>query len=131
MRLLLRDLDPVKPAVTLGATARWHRGAFAIAADPYLQLGLANRDQGNHAQLWLPVYLELALACRWELALHTGWSSELLTIRDDWHIPLGLAARVTATRFLDVAVEAGFATIGGPQNNVKQRAAMLTVAWHD
>lgn len=130
-RLLLRDIDPVKPALTLGATARWRHGRYAIAADPYLQLGLYNRDKGNHAQLWLPVYLEVTVACRWLVAAHVGWNSELIEVNDAWHLPLGGIVRVRATSFLDVGLEAGFSTLGGPQNNIKQRAAMFTVAWHD
>ncbi len=130
-RFLVRDLDPVKPALTAGALLRWRHGRFAIVSDPYLQLGLANREDGNRSQLWLPVYFELAPACAWVLALHTGWNAELITISDNWHIPLALSARVAVVRSLDVALEAGFATLGGPQNNVKQRAAMLTLAWHD
>ena len=130
-RFLVRDVDPVKPAVTLGATLRWRRGRVAIAADPFVQLGLENRAAGNRSQLWLPVYLEVAPACAWLLALHTGWNAALVTIGDDWHVPLALSARVAATRSVDAALEVGFATLGGPQNNVKQRAAMLTLAWHD
>lgn len=131
VRLLVRDLDPVRPAITLGATVRWHAGRFAIASDPYVQVGLANPDRGNRSQLWLPIYLEIAPACAWVLALHTGWNAELITIRDDWHVPLAVSAKVAVTPAFDLAVEAGFSTLGGPQNNVKQRAAMLTVAWHD
>jgi len=130
-RLLLRDVDPMKPALALGATARWRHGRYSIAADPFVQLGLYNRDQGNRTQLWLPVYLELAFACHWLVAVHTGWNAEVAGITDAWHLPLGFAARVSATRFLDIGLEAGFSTLAGPQNNVKQRAAMLTVAWHD
>jgi hypothetical protein len=131
VRALVRDLDPIKPAVTLGALMRWRDGRFAIATDPYLQLGLENRAAGNRSQLWLPVYLELAPACAWVLAVHTGWNAELVTIGDDWHVPLALSARVAVAAGFELAVEAGFPTLGGPQNNVKQSAAMLTVAWHD
>ena len=74
---------------------------------------------------------QFAPACAWLLALHTGWNAELITIRDDWHVPVALSARVAATGALDVALEVGFASLGGPQNNIKQRAAMLTIAWHD
>jgi hypothetical protein len=130
-RFLVRDTDPVKPALTLGALLRWRRGRFAIVSDPYVQLGLANRDEGNRSQLWLPVYFELAPACAWVLALHTGWNAEVIGIGDDWHIPLALSARVAVAWGFEVALEAGFASLGGPQNNVKQRAAMLTLAWHD
>src|SRR5690242_2928985 len=49
VRLLVRDVDPFKPAVTLGALARWTRGRFAIASDPYVRLPLANHELGNRA----------------------------------------------------------------------------------
>ena len=131
LRALVRGTDPFEPAITVGALARWRHGTFAIVGDPYLQLGLANRGAGNRAQLWLPLYGQWSPLCAWTFAVHTGWNSELATIRDGWHIPLALSARVAATSFLDIGVEAGFSTLLGPQNNVKQRAAMLTVAWHD
>src|SRR5690348_8439324 len=34
VRLLVRDVDPFKPAMTLGALVRWTRGRFAVASDP-------------------------------------------------------------------------------------------------
>ena len=128
-RLLLRDVDPVKPAVTLGAMVRWTRGRFAIESDPYLRLGLIKRDEGNRAALFVPIWLAMQPTCRWLLAIHTGWDSELAILRDGWHIPFGLVIRARATMQIDVGVEAGFTSLLGPQNNIKQRAALVTIGW--
>ncbi|MGN6108118.1 MAG: hypothetical protein ACTHU0_23625 [Kofleriaceae bacterium] len=128
-RLLLRDVDPWKPAVTIGALARWTRGRFAITSDPYLRLGLANRDRGNRAALFVPVWLAVQPTCRWLIALHTGWDGELATIRDGWHVPFALAMVVRPTSSIDVGLEAGFPSLLGPQNDQKQRAALFSVAW--
>lgn len=130
-RLLIRDLDPVKPAITLGAAARWRHGRFSIDTDPFVQLPLANNADGNRAQLWLPVYIGIAPACAWRLAVHTGWDGQFYDTADTWHVPVALQARFAATGMFDITAEAGFSTLLGPQNNIKQRAAMLTVAWHD
>ncbi len=128
-RLVLRDLDPVKPALTLGAELRWHHGRYAITGDPYLQLGLANTDRGNRAELWLPVVLAIQPTCRWVVELHTGWNSDLAVARDGWHIPVGLALRAAATRHLELGGAFGFTSLLGPQNNPKQRVAFVTVGW--
>ena len=129
-RLLLRDLDPVKPALTLGATARWQRGRFAVSADPFLQLGLGNNDRGNRAELWIPIVLAIQPTCRWVFELHTGWDSDVAIINEQgWHVPVGFAVRAAATTHLDLGGELGFTSLLGPQNNPKQRVAFVTIGW--
>ena len=128
-RFLVRDVDPWKPAVTLGALARWTRGRFAISADPYLRLGVANRDLGNRATVVVPVWLALQPAARWLLALHTGWDSELATWRDGWHVPMAIDVAHRFTPELDAGFELGFPHVLGPQNNVKIRSATVFVEY--
>jgi hypothetical protein len=128
-RLVLRDLDPWKPAVTVGALARWIRGRYAITSDPYLRLGLAHRELGNRAALFVPIWLGIQPACRWLVALHTGWDTELATWRDTWHVPLGLEVVAQATRRLDIGLAAGFPRLAGPQNNINERAMSITLAY--
>ena len=129
VRLLLRDVDPWKPAVTLGTLARWTRGRFAITVDPFLRLGLANREQGNRAAFSLPGYFGVQPTCRWMIELHTGADGDLAVLRDGWHMPLGLAVTARATTSLDVRVEAGGTQVYGPQVDIRQRHAMVTVAY--
>lgn len=128
-RFLVRDLDPVKPALTLGGEVRWHRGRYAIASDPYLQLGLGNNDRGNRAELWIPIVLALQPTCRWVIELHSGWNSDVAIANDGWHVPIGLAVRAAATHHVDVGLALGFTSLLGPQNNPKQRVAFLTIGW--
>jgi hypothetical protein len=131
LRVLVRELDPVKPAVTLGALVRWTRGRFAIIGDPYLQLGLANTDRGNRHALFLPVTFAVQPLARWELSLRTGFHSDLAVIRDGYHIPIALATRVAAQRdpHVDVGVMLAFASLLGPQNTAKERALFFWVAY--
>jgi hypothetical protein len=128
-RLLVRDISPWKPAVTVGGLVRFTRGRFRIASDPYLRLPLANADQGNRAALMLPVWLGVQPARRWLLELHTGYDGELAVWPDGWHIPFALVTRVRPASQLELALEAGFSSLFGPQNNIKQRAVMLSVGW--
>lgn len=128
-RVLLRGIDPIKPAVTLGAAVRWTGGRFAISSDPYLRLGLANLDRGNRAALVVPVWLAVQPTCRWLVAVHTGWDGELATIRDGWHIPVALVVRARVTAQVEIGVEAGYRSLLGPQNNNGQSAAIVTVGW--
>lgn len=128
-RLLVRNVDPVKPALALGALVRWTRGRFALASDPYLRMGLANTDLGNRAQLTVPLYILVQPTCRWLVGLHVGWESDLAVARDGWHGPLGLLVTARATEQIDVTLHGGFTSLVGVQNNVKQRAAMLSVSW--
>ncbi|MEO6771571.1 MAG: hypothetical protein ABI467_00930 [Kofleriaceae bacterium] len=128
-RFLVRDLDPVKPALTLGGELRWHHGRFAISGAPYLQLGLGNTDRGNRAELWLPVVFAVQPTCRWVVELHSGWNSDLAVANDGWHIPIELAVRAAATRHFELGAAAGFTSLLGPQNNPKQRVAFLTIGW--
>jgi hypothetical protein len=69
VRFLVRTFNPVKPALTLGALARWTRGRLSIAGDPYVQLGLANRDRGNRTELILPVWCGVEPAAGWSVAV--------------------------------------------------------------
>ena len=128
-RFLVRDLEPVKPALTLGGDIQWHRGRVAITSDPYLQLGLGNNDRGNRAELWLPLVLAIQPTCRWVVELHSGWNSDVAIANDGWHIPFGLALRAAATPHFDVGAAFGFTSLLGPQNNPKQRVAFLTINW--
>ncbi|HET9623788.1 MAG TPA: hypothetical protein VFP84_20590 [Kofleriaceae bacterium] len=128
-RFVIRDVDPWKPAATLGALVRWTRGAFAIYGDPYLRIGLANTDLGNRSALVVPIWLAVQPAERAVLALHTGWTSDLAVIRDGWHVPVALDVTARASARLDVGLEAGFASLLGPQNSVKNRALTLSVAF--
>lgn len=126
-RLLLRDIDPWKPAVTMGALVRWTHGRYAITSDPYLRLGLANRDLGNRAALVVAVWLGIQPTWRWLIALHTGWDSELATWRDGWHIPVALEVTARMTSHLDLGVAAGAPHPLGPQNDIMERAISVMV----
>lgn len=129
-RLLVRDIDPFKPALTLGVLAKWTHTRFAIAADPYLQLGLANQQHGNRAQLFVPLELALQPTCRWQIALSTGWNS-VLGLVDDWHVPVALGVRARVTTHFDIGATFGFPTLLGPQNTPKQRVAFLALGWRN
>jgi len=128
-RLLLRDVDPVKPAFTLGALVRWTRGRFALASDPYIRIGIANTNLGNRTQLTIPLYILVQPTCRWLVGLHLGWESDLAVARDGSHGPLGLIVQARATEHLDVTLHGGFTSLVGVQNNIKQRAVMLSIGW--
>ena len=128
-RVLVRDVDPFKPAITLGALLHWQHARYAITSDPYLQLGLANTDQGNRSQLWLPVALTVQPTCRWAITLHTGYNTELATWRDGWHTPIALEVRARVTPDLDASILFGFPSLLGPQNTPKRRALFFSIAY--
>lgn len=129
LRVLVRELDPFKPAVTLGSLVRWRHGRLAVTGDPYLQLGLANTDKGNRHALFLPVQLSVQPMLSWEVLLRTGWHSDLAVIRDGWHIPVALGTRARATDHIDVGAMVGFSTLLGPQNTPKERALFFVLAY--
>ena len=131
IRFLIRDLDPdpFKPAVTLGAAIRWTHGRYAIAGDPYLQIGLKNTEEGNRAALWLPVVFSIQPTCRWAIDLTTGWNSDLAVWQDGWHVPAEVGVRVRATMHLDLSAAYGFTTILGPLNTPKERVLFVTAGW--
>jgi hypothetical protein len=129
LRVLLRDIDPVKPAIALGALVRWTRGRFAITSDPYLRLPLANRDLGNRAALFVPIWFVVQPARGWALALHTGYDAEIALLRDSAHGPVGLAALTRLTREIDLGLEAGWAQLLGPQHDGRHGTVMITGGW--
>ncbi len=129
VRLVVRDVDPWKPAATAGALVRWTRGRFAITGDPYLRVGLANTARGNRAALVVPIYVALQPACRWELALHTGYDTDLAVAADGYHIPVALRVRFAATHALDLGVEGGLRSAVGAQNSSGYKAVLLTLGW--
>lgn len=130
VRGLLRDIDPVKPAITAGALLRWDRGRSFVASDPYLRVGLANREAGNRDALVVPIWLGRRLGDRAELAIHTGIDGDLAVWRDGWHIPLGLRLEVAPARAIGLGVEAGFSSLLGPQNTGDRRAIAVYAAFY-
>ena len=127
-RLLLRDVDPVKPAFTVGALLRGIRGRWSLTSDPYLRIGLANRELGNRDALVVPVWLGVQVRSVW-FALHTGIDGDLAVWRDGWHVPVAVVAEVAPARVLTLGIEAGFASLIGPQNTGDFRAVILYAGW--
>jgi hypothetical protein len=130
VRALLRDLDPVKPAVTAGALLRWTRGRYLIESDPYLRLGLGHREAGNRDALVVPLWLGRRLGDRVELAIHTGIDGDLAVWRDGWHIPLGVRLEVTPARAIAFGIEGGFTSLLGPQNTGDHRSIAVYAAYY-
>lgn len=130
VRALLRDIDPVKPAVTVGARLRWTRGRFVIESDPYLRVGLGHREAGNRDTLVVPIWLGRRLGDRAELAIHTGIDGDLAVWRDGWHIPVGVRFEVTPARAIAFGIEGGFTSLLGPQNTANQRAVAIYAAYY-
>lgn len=128
-RLLVRDVSPFKPAITVGAALRWTRGRIAVTTDPFLQLGLANTDRGNRSALWLPVVVAIVATDRIDAEFASGWNSDLAVIADGWHVPVEFALRAQVTAQIDVRLGVGFTSLLGPQNTPKQRLATLAVRW--
>lgn len=129
VRVLVRDIDPFKPAVALGALARWTQGRFAITTDPYLRLPLANHELGNRAALSLPVWLAVQPAVGWVIALHTGYDADLVILRDGGRGPFALDVTTRVTSRLELGLEAGWAALFGPQHDGKQGTVMLSAGW--
>jgi hypothetical protein len=130
LRLLVRDIDPFKPAMTLGAVLRWTRSRFAIVSDPYLRLPLANHSLGNRAALVLPIWLAVEPVRGCELAVHTGYDASLAVFRDGGHIPVSLVITQRITRNIDLGVEGGWAALLGPQHDHNRGTVMITGGWH-
>lgn len=128
-RLLIRDVDPWKPAVTAGALLRWQRGRFAVTGDPYLRLGLYNTDRGNRTALFLPVEAALRVIARIEVVAHTGYNSDLAVWHDGFHIPLALAIRARMTDHVELGSLVGFTSAVGPQDTVSRRTVWFWVGW--
>jgi len=127
-RFLLRDVDPGKPALTLGALMRWSHRRFEVVADPYLRIGLGNRDLGNRDALVVPVWLGARVAGG-RIAIRTGIDGDLAVWRDGWHVPVGVLFEGHPTPSLTVGVELGYASLLGPQNTIRRSAMMLYAEW--
>jgi hypothetical protein len=130
VRLLVRDIDPFKPAMTLGALVRWTRGRFAIATDPYVRLPLANGELGNRTSLTIPLWLSVQPARGWMITAHTGFDADVAVLLDGGHAPFGLGVTATVTREVDVALEAGWSRLFGPQYDARRSAVLITAGWH-
>jgi hypothetical protein len=127
VRVVVRRFAPILPSLRLGALVRWQRGRFAITSDPQLELGLANTDQGNRAQLNLPIWFTVQPTCRWALYLRTGPRGELAIYGDAWGAPFMLGVRAAVTPRVEVAAEGGLLRLIGPLNENKLAAAWIGV----
>jgi len=129
MRLLVRELDPFKPAVTLGVLGRARRGRFAVTTDPYLRLGLANTDKGNRAALEIPVWLTVQPVAGTSASLRLGYESDVAVARDGWRGSLGLGVTHRLGESLEVGFELGYPALFGPQHLRQRRNVMLAITY--
>jgi hypothetical protein len=129
MRVLIRDIDPVKPAISLGALARWRHGRYAITTDPYLRLPLANHKLGNRAALYLPVWFAIQPAAGWAIALQTGFDADLVVLRDGGRVPVAIDVTARVTGEIDLGVIAGWGGLFGPQHDGKHGTLMIAASW--
>jgi hypothetical protein len=131
VRVVIRDLDPVKPAMTGGALVRWAHGRFAILADPYLRVPLGNAKLGNRFAINVPVWLAIQPATGWMIALRGGFESDLAVIHDGSHIPAAIDTTACVTSHVDVGVEAGWGSLLGPQRDARHATLMVWAGWRD
>ncbi len=130
VRLLERSIEPGKPAVAFGALVRAvATRRFELVVDPYLQLGLANTDLGNASALVVPIFATVQLAAPVAATIETGYVTDLDVWQDGFHIPLSLTVTGRVVHHVEVAAQAGFTSVAGPQNNVKQREGWLVVRY--
>lgn len=127
-RFVVRDIDPVKPALLAGAFLHGEWGRWGLAADPYLQGGLASMVEGNRSAIFLPVRGSVAIASA-QVWLDTGWNTELATWKDSWHVPVGVGASTHVAGPIDAGAELGFRTLLGPQNTPKERVLWVFVGF--
>jgi len=118
----VQSWDPWRPSLRVGALARWRRGPWAVEGDPHVQLGLANTELGNRAQLDVPVWLRFHGA--W---LRTGARGELSGFLEKVAIPIGVGGVVHVGR-LDLGVEVAFPRLLGPQNEFRSRVGYVYVS---
>ena len=130
-RFLIRDVDPIKPALTLGSTLRWRHRWLSVVGDPYVQLGLANRSAGNRAELWLPVTVAYAPIARASIELHTGYNSDFAVWNDGYYVPVLVRVRGRVIDQLELGAGIGFASVLGTQNNPRERMMEVDVTWRD
>jgi hypothetical protein len=130
LRAVIRDTDPFKPALTLGALLRWTHGRFAITGDPYLRVPLANASLGNYTEINLPVWLAVQPRAGWMIAARGGFESDLNVIRDGGHIPFALDVAARATSSVDVSLEGGWASLLGPLHDARHATIMVAAGWH-
>jgi hypothetical protein len=130
-RFLVRDIEPIKPAVTAGVRMRWMNRWLSVIGDPYLQIGIENRSAGNRAQLWLPITIAVAPIARCSLELHTGYNTDIAVWNDGYYVPLLMRVRAHITGQVDVGVSAGFGSVAGTQNSPRERMMAIDLAWRD
>jgi hypothetical protein len=129
-RLLLRDVHPYKSALTLGATVRWRHRWFSASADPFVQLGLNNTNDGNRSELWLPVTFA-AQVWRVSLEFHTGYNSDFAVGNDGYYVPLLIRARGSLPLGFELGAGVGFVSLLGTQNNPRERIMEFDLAWRN
>lgn len=131
LRVLVRNIEPFKPAVALGTLMRWTHGRFAVLSDPYIRLPLANHNLGNRAAVVLPLWFSVQPALGWMIALHTGFDSDFVVLRDGGHGPVAFDVIMRVSDGVDLSIEAGWGSLFGPQQNVRHGTLMIAAGWHD
>ena len=124
---LVRDVGPWKPAALAGASARWHRGRFGIEGTAYLQLGLANAEQGNRHRVVFAARVWVQPTCRWALGLHSGAEGELEVFTEAYHVPVVALLATQLSPRVTLTGEIGLPRLLGPQNTARDRHATLAV----
>jgi hypothetical protein len=125
LRVLARGADPRRPALTIGAVARWTHGRFAIRTDPYVRIGLIDRDA-----IVVPVWFEVQPTARLVVAAHTGWGADLQDALGAWHVPLAADVSARLGARWQLVTEAGFTSFVASQGARQARAVTIALAWN-
>lgn len=129
VRVVIRDTDPFKPAMTIGGLVRYQFSRFEILGDPYVRLPLANAALGNRAQLVLPIWLSAQPATGWLISLQTGYQADFAVLREGAYGPLGLAVTWRASPDIDVSAGGGWGSLLGLQHDVGHATALISADW--
>jgi hypothetical protein len=120
--VLVNSFDPMLLSVKLGVLGRFNAGKLAVVFDPWIGIGVTERDAGNKELINVPVNIQFQATPQLAAWVGSGIFGPLDGFGDAYFVPLNIGALFGVSSKIDAGAAFGFLNIGGKNSSADFRA---------
>jgi len=128
--LVISSLDPMTLSLKVGAKGRWMSGKIAVHFNPYIGIGLTERDT-NKEEIGVPVTVGYMVNEKLHAGLQTGIAGPLDGFGDFFIVPVGVGALYALNANMSVGGAFNFINLAGKNGGADFRTLDLMFQWHN
>jgi hypothetical protein len=128
--LVISSLDPMTLSLKLGVDGRWMSGKIAVLFNPYVGIGLTERDF-NKEEIGVPVTVGYMVNEKLHAGVQTGIAGPLDGFGDFFIVPVGLGALFALNENMSVGGAFNFVNLAGNNGGADFRTLDLMLKWHN